>query len=133
MAPKRWQDDLLHFIMYFCGQGSPHEPEFSCQGDCMPLENRSTNISASEPMTAPSQLQYPQLLRELDARKPDSKLSAASTESDDDCLLKILPPGTTQNRDSRQLVENPASTKASACSSGTGSRSSMSPLLWAFA
>ncbi|RHZ65371.1 hypothetical protein CDV55_102228 [Aspergillus turcosus] len=135
MAPKRWQDRLLHFITYFCGQDSLQELEFSCQGDHMPLESRSANISASEPMTPPSQLQYRQLLRESDARKPDTKLSAAATECDDDCRLKILPPGTTQNHNSqcRQLAEIPASVRASASSSGTRSSSSMSPLFWASA
>jgi hypothetical protein len=134
MAPKRWQDRLLHFITYFCGEEPLPELDFSCQGDRVLLEYRSTNVFASEPMAPNSQLQYPQLPRELNAPKPHTKLSAA-TESDDYCLPKILPYGTIQNRNSQcpRLAQNPASMRASTCNIGTRVRSSMSLLFWASA
>lgn len=126
MASKRWQDRLLHFITYFCGQEPVQELEFSCQGDRMPLENRSTNVFTSEPMAPNSKLQYPQLPRQLNVPKPDTKLSAAM-ESDNDCLPKILSYGTTQNPNSQcpGLAQNPASMRASACTIGTRAPSSM--------
>jgi hypothetical protein len=126
MAPKRWQDRLLHFITYFCGQEPAQELEFSCQGDRMPLEIGSTNVFASEPTVPNSQARYPQLPRQLNAPKPDTKPSAAM-ESDGDCLPKILSHGNTQNPNSQcpRLAQCPASMRASACTIGTRAPSSM--------